>query len=404
MRKHQINYFKRSVRKIKLTDTQIQLAEQLLLTVIKRESVVEYNELGQRINPPIFWRQVGREIGEVSKLCKELGLPLLSAKVVGKGRGTAGAGFYPLYSLLGLDTEGKSEKELFSQELKKIRECKEWYKLADYLQLDLDLPRPTDNGSLFDESVLSDKEEEPSDVNTKLSCCAYFLSKFDMQAVEFLGFSTRDEAMISISKFLGKENNYLKRCRDEFDVFTGSHRKGQRNRKPSPVVEKLHHQLKVFTFSELSEIVKQILSTTDELNVLHISDEDRDIIAIDLTENDFESFINQSDSSATRVKRQREVLERVCNTEIPERLKRLYSYRCQVCGLGAEDTHGYKIVEAHHIIPFSESLNNDSNNIIILCPNHHRLFHRANPIFNTESKSFVFQNGHFEELKYNFHL
>ena len=104
---------------MELTNTQIQLAEQLLLTVIKRENVVEYNELAQRINLPIFWRQVGREIGEVSKLCKELGLPLISAKVVGKNRGTAGAGFYSLYSLLELDTGGKSEKELFSQELKK---------------------------------------------------------------------------------------------------------------------------------------------------------------------------------------------------------------------------------------------------------------------------------------------
>lgn len=80
---------------MRLTDTQKKLAEQLLLSVIRHENVVEYNELAVRINPPIFWRQVGKEIGEVSKLCKELGLPLLSAKVVGKGRGTAGAGFLP---------------------------------------------------------------------------------------------------------------------------------------------------------------------------------------------------------------------------------------------------------------------------------------------------------------------
>jgi len=128
---------------MKLTDVQKKLAEQLLLTVINRESIVEYNELASRINPPIFHRQVGREIGEISKLCKQLGLPLLSAKVVSKGSGKAGVGFYNLMKELGIDTEGKTEKELFSQELKKIRECKEWYKLADYLGIDLDLPRPT---------------------------------------------------------------------------------------------------------------------------------------------------------------------------------------------------------------------------------------------------------------------
>lgn len=63
-----------------LTEVQIKLAEQLLLSVINRENVVEYNELASRIDPPIFWRQVGCEIGEVSKLCQELRLPLLSAK------------------------------------------------------------------------------------------------------------------------------------------------------------------------------------------------------------------------------------------------------------------------------------------------------------------------------------
>ncbi|MDA8227756.1 MAG: HNH endonuclease [Desulfitobacterium hafniense] len=130
---------------MRLTDTQKKLAEQLLLTVIKRESVVEYNELANRINPPIFHRQVGREIGEISKLCKQLGLPLLSAKVVSKGRGTAGVGFYDLMMQLGIDTKGKTERELFSQELKRIRECTEWYKLADYLDLDLDLPRLPEN-------------------------------------------------------------------------------------------------------------------------------------------------------------------------------------------------------------------------------------------------------------------
>lgn len=130
---------------MKLTDVQKKLAEQLLLTVINRESIVEYNELANRINPPIFQRQVGREIGEVSKLCKLLGLPLLSAKVISRGSGKAGVGFYNLMSELGINTKGKSEKELFSQELKKIRECKEWYKLADYLNLDLDLPRPAQN-------------------------------------------------------------------------------------------------------------------------------------------------------------------------------------------------------------------------------------------------------------------
>ncbi len=128
----------------KLTDIQIQLAEQLLISVIKKEPHIEYKELASRINTPIHPRQVGRNIGEVSRLCHELGLPLLSAKVISKNTQTAGEGFYPLYEMFGIDLNGRSEKELFKSELKSIRECKEWYKLADHLGLKLDLPHPND--------------------------------------------------------------------------------------------------------------------------------------------------------------------------------------------------------------------------------------------------------------------
>ena len=125
-----------------LNEVQRKLAEQLLLSVKNKEMNVEYNELAQRISPPIHWRQVGKNIGEISKLCHELGLPLLSAKVVNKNSQRAGEGFYPLYEFLGIPTEGKTEKELFRQERDAIRNCKEWYKLEDYLGLHIGFERP----------------------------------------------------------------------------------------------------------------------------------------------------------------------------------------------------------------------------------------------------------------------
>lgn len=48
-----------------LTEVQRKLAEQLLLSVKNKEMNVEYNELAQRISPPIHWRQVGKNIGEI---------------------------------------------------------------------------------------------------------------------------------------------------------------------------------------------------------------------------------------------------------------------------------------------------------------------------------------------------
>jgi predicted HNH restriction endonuclease len=133
---------------ITLTTDQIKLAEQLLITVKKREPIVEYKELGDRISPPIHHRQVPRNIGVVSELCFQLGLPFLSAKVVTKGVNEAGAGFYKLYTEYFPEAKKLTPKEVFSEELKKIRECTEWYKLADYLHIKIDLPRPTSKNNV----------------------------------------------------------------------------------------------------------------------------------------------------------------------------------------------------------------------------------------------------------------
>lgn len=125
-----------------LTETQIKLAEQLLISVIKKEPYVTYSELAERIDPPIHHRNVGKNIGQVSRLCYELGLPLLSAKVINKYSHNVGEGFFGLCQQLGVKTEGVSENELYKQEREKIRQCKEWYILAEYLHLKLDFEKP----------------------------------------------------------------------------------------------------------------------------------------------------------------------------------------------------------------------------------------------------------------------
>ncbi len=101
----------------------------------------------------------------------------------------------------------------------------------------------------------------------RLSLVAYYLSKFDMQAVERLGYSNRSEAMRIISRELGSNNEYLKRRRDEFDVLTGSHRRGQCNRPPVPSVVEYHEQFKNISFEEFSGRVLQLLSDAPNLNI-----------------------------------------------------------------------------------------------------------------------------------------
>lgn len=95
---------------------------------------------------------------------------------------------------------------------------------------------------------------------------------------------------------------------------------------------------------------------------------------------------------------------RKLDRKIGENLKLLYGYHCQICGrlIGEKfDTH---VAEAHHIDYFVLSLNNDANNQMILCPNHHSIIHEANPVFDRKRMLYVFPNGVHQSLTVNKHL
>ena len=63
------------------------------------------------------------------------------------------------------------------------------------------------------------------------------------------------------------------------------------------------------------------------------------------------------------------------------------------------DEYNALVVEAHHIIPFTESMNNDTSNIIILSPSYHRIIHKAHPSWDSKNLEFIFPNGLIEKVK-----
>ena len=95
---------------------------------------------------------------------------------------------------------------------------------------------------------------------------------------------------------------------------------------------------------------------------------------------------------------------RKLNRSIGNYLKKLYDSRCQICGYSIGEAYGAKVVECHHINYFVRSLDNDSDNLLIVCPNHHRIIHATNPIFDKDKKIFLYSNGYVENLKINLHL
>ena len=115
----------------------------------------------------------------------------------------------------------------------------------------------------------------------------------------------------------------------------------------------------------------------------------------------FESndFIPLTDSTTGYTEAIRKV--RKLDKSIGDTLKKLYDYRCQITGEKIGDEYNAHVVEAHHIMPFTESLNNDTSNIIIVNPTFHRIIHQTKPEF--KNLSFIFPNGVVEKIKLHKH-
>ena len=243
-----------------------------------------------------------------------------------------------------------------------------------------------------------------TDTNRKISIIAYYFSKFDKDALLALDYDTFSSAFLDLSRKFGKDNNYLKLRRDEFDAIVSSKRKGWNKRNPSHGVLLLHEDLKSFSFEELTGIVKALIEDEQVKNdEIVINASDKRIIKKS-NEVDFESVINASDPNATIVNRFGVSNVRVYNRKIPEGLKKLYNYRCQICGATATVMYGVDVSEAHHIDYFTKSLNNNPNNIVVLCPDHHRIIHKAHAVFDYNTHIFTYENARTDSLMFNLHL
>ena len=125
-----------------------------------------------------------------------------------------------------------------------------------------------------------------------------------------------------------------------------------------------------------------------------------------ITEESFENdtFIPKTDSSAGYRLSETVRKVRALDRNIGDSLKRLYDYRCQITGEKIGNEYAVEVVEAHHIAPFTTSLNNDTNHIIILSPTFHRIVHKANPVFDYTNLCYRFPNGVIEKVRLNKHL
>lgn len=155
-----------------------------------------------------------------------------------------------------------------------------------------------------------------------------------------------------------------------------------------------------------------VLYTTKDSNTFIMecitNKELRDSLSVfsNISEEEYEMSINydKADDSANIEVVRRTLKVRKIDRAIGETLKQLYSYRCQICGSDFGKSYDTHVTEAHHIEYFVKSINNDSSNLAVICPNHHRVIHKTNPIFDRTNKTFRYPNGLEEKLTLNFHL
>lgn len=231
-----------------------------------------------------------------------------------------------------------------------------------------------------------------------------------MTAVSSLRYENRSEAIRELSAIYGRNSNYLKLRRDEFDAlpFSSSSRNGWRNREPAKDVLEMGEWLRQLSFDELQKLVVSLVDnqkSTDNRDEDALVSETKTDKTVDISdENEIERVINATDENASIEIAFGPHSRRILRTAVIHNLKKLYHGYCQLCGNRPFNVDTVDICEAHHIEYFSDSHNNNASNIVIICPNHHRMIHKCSPSFDEETHSFIYSDGRIEPLKINFHL
>ncbi len=83
---------------------------------------------------------------------------------------------------------------------------------------------------------------------------------------------------------------------------------------------------------------------------------------------------------------------------LAESLKSIYDHRCQVCGMNFRIKYEEPFAETHHIHSLSKGGLDISKNIIVICPNHHRIIHKTDAKFDRSKLMYRYPNGLEERL------
>lgn len=237
----------------------------------------------------------------------------------------------------------------------------------------------------------------------------FFLSEHEEYAMQQLGFQTQVECFNFLAEvFPPRPASSFRRLRDEYDALTSNRRRGQRLREPAARVQLTFDALKPMPREELLEIIlEHIENALQDVTAPRVFDiQVGTADSAEELEDEIERLANAQDPSAGFYVRDTERRVRKYNVGILRKLKERYQGECQLCGSKpfSQLASNVDITECHHIDYFAKSQNNDASNIIVLCPNHHKLLHRENARFEKETACFVLSNGDELPIVLDWHL
>jgi 5-methylcytosine-specific restriction protein A len=165
-----------------------------------------------------------------------------------------------------------------------------------------------------------------------------------------------------------------------------------------PVPDNQKEYLLLYTTTQKNIFLGEYITQIENRNI------NNELLKINEEEFELSTNYNKEDENARIDTRLGLVKVRKLDKSICDNLKELYNFRCQITGENFSQYHDTSVVEAHHIEYFTKSMNNNSDNILIVSPNYHRLIHKLNPIFDRNNLCFKFPNGLNEKIKLNLHL
>jgi hypothetical protein len=154
------------------------------------------------------------------------------------------------------------------------------------------------------------------------------------------------------------------------------------------------HELLAHLASNLPVLDSVAIYPEDEFEArLHLGDCAREMLLKEAT-----------DRNATRVRYLFETVDVTRARKHVQTLQEIYDGRCQICLFDPRARYARRLCHGHHIQWLSRGGEDELENMVLICPNHHAAAHHPDAVFDYLDLTFCFSNGLVEAVQLNRHL